>query len=115
MFPTARGYTFATWLRIESYIHPHDTSSPDLHARRQHQPRLLSFLAADGTGLELFFFDQKLTVQVKTGEGKVYTEFMDFQLKPRRQFYHLVVSHKVRRCFLFSLLFAFQSQAFLFV
>jgi hypothetical protein len=97
-FPSARGYTFATWLRIESYDHPHATLPQQHGFHHRHQPRLLSMMAPDGSGLEIFFHLQRLTVQV-TLEGKVYTETMDFQLKPRVKFYHLVVAHKVAPTF----------------
>ena len=105
-FPAARGYTFATWLRIESYEPPASGSSVAAAVdaggavpKRHFMPRLFSFLSADGCGIEVFFHARKLTLQVTTQPTKVYTETMDFELKPRVKYFHLAITHKVAPTF----------------
>eukprot|EP00002_Diphylleia_rotans_P036220 TRINITY_DN7961_c0_g2_i1.p1 TRINITY_DN7961_c0_g2~~TRINITY_DN7961_c0_g2_i1.p1 ORF type:complete len:3076 (+),score=468.11 TRINITY_DN7961_c0_g2_i1:50-9277(+) len=46
-FPRSRGYTFVTWVRIESFRDPMEEPN--------YEPRLLSFLNDQGQGVELFF------------------------------------------------------------
>jgi hypothetical protein len=94
-FPNTRGYTFSTWLRIESYDHPH----PDQVPRRHYQPRLFCFSSRDGSGVQAFFNNKRLTVEVTLSPGKVFVESLDFVLKPRIKFYHLVITHQVAPTF----------------
>ena len=87
----SHGYAFSTWIRVESYSHPRPHSVP----KKFHQPRLFCFLTSDGCGVECFFDNERLILQVTTSRNKTFIYSMSqFTLKPRR-WYHLVISHSV--------------------
>eukprot|EP00002_Diphylleia_rotans_P004599 TRINITY_DN1344_c0_g1_i18.p1 TRINITY_DN1344_c0_g1~~TRINITY_DN1344_c0_g1_i18.p1 ORF type:complete len:2961 (-),score=451.21 TRINITY_DN1344_c0_g1_i18:57-8939(-) len=55
-FPKSKGFTFAAWLRIESFS--------DARGDEFYQPRLFSFLCEQGHGIELFFKDHNLCLWI---------------------------------------------------
>lgn len=95
-WPFANGYTFATWIYIESFADTLNTataaaaiaaaaaarsgkSSPMSAAAAAsvlagegtaHMPRLFSFLSSDNQGLEAYFHGQFLVVETGGGKGK---------------------------------------------
>lgn len=118
-WPATRGYTFSTWLRIESYDFPvkkafmnhasqastssTTTSSLTLTSSSQghHQPRLFRFMTQEqkGLGIEAFFDNQKLTIQVTNkNNGETCSETLDKILK-LRTWYHLVITQSVPSTF----------------
>ena len=52
-----RGFTFCTWIRIESFEDPTGLGG------NTYNPRLYSFLSDDGFGLESMFVEQRLTLR----------------------------------------------------
>lgn len=71
-FPNTRGYSFSTWLYIESFHQSDDdsTSQPadqERDKKQVFQPRLFRFMSDpgdDAAGVEAFFHNGKLTLQV---------------------------------------------------
>ena len=90
-WPSTRGYSFCTWLRIESFTHPRPQSVP----KKYHMPRLFSFVSEDGCGLELYFQEQKLCMSVTMAPGKSSHEQFDVTFRPKYWF-HLAITHVVR-------------------
>jgi hypothetical protein len=92
-WPSATGYTFATWIRIESYTHPLPSAIP----KRFYQPTLFRFMTEHGphgVGVECVFDSERLTVRVAAPKQARVQFTMDYVLKPKR-WYHLVITQTV--------------------
>ncbi|KAJ5068966.1 beach domain-containing protein lvsc [Anaeramoeba ignava] len=81
-WPLVHGYTFSTWMRIESFIDP--LNKPN------YEPRIFSFLTQNGQGIEAFFAlrskysDKKDNKNIDSSEQKVMhlvEPKMDFVIK----------------------------------
>ncbi|GAM18020.1 hypothetical protein SAMD00019534_011950 [Acytostelium subglobosum LB1] len=57
-WPFTKGFTFCTWLRVESFVDP--TGAPE------YKPRLISLLSDTGSGVEALFIYQQLQIQMVT-------------------------------------------------
>jgi Beige/BEACH domain/Neurobeachin beta propeller domain/Neurobeachin/BDCP, DUF4704 alpha solenoid region/Neurobeachin alpha solenoid region/PH domain associated with Beige/BEACH len=88
------GYSFSTWLRIESFEHP-------LHARsdvklQSHAPRLFSFTNDHTRGIDCYFVNGQLTMEIDSGKNRVHVHtFHNVKLECKR-WYHIAISHSVR-------------------
>jgi hypothetical protein len=92
-WPNARGWTFSTWLRIESYAHP----IPNMVPKHFHQPRLFRFMTEHGKaaiGLEAYFDQGRLTLQVTRARGSTFIQPIDVAL-PVKRWFHLAITQSV--------------------
>lgn len=98
-----KGYSFCTWLRIESFADP--------LGKPKYEPRLFSFLSTEGIGIEAFFsgtvlFQELLYSLHLTGNilhthiiypnGKLVHGFSTFPFEPRRWYFLTLVHAKAR-------------------
>jgi hypothetical protein len=60
-WPFANGYTFLTWMRVESFIDP--TGRPG------YRPSLFSFTTDDEIGIEIFFINNILSISSCAAKG----------------------------------------------
>eukprot|EP01088_Endostelium_zonatum_P020185 TRINITY_DN729_c1_g1_i1.p1 TRINITY_DN729_c1_g1~~TRINITY_DN729_c1_g1_i1.p1 ORF type:complete len:327 (+),score=38.67 TRINITY_DN729_c1_g1_i1:1-981(+) len=64
-WPLTSGYTFALWLRIESFSDP--------TSRENYRPCIYSFLTNEGFGVEVFFLQNTLIAQTRQGKSSSKT------------------------------------------
>ncbi|KAG0583972.1 hypothetical protein KC19_3G176400 [Ceratodon purpureus] len=112
-WPFTNGYTFATWLYVESFadavstaaaaaaiaaaasVKSNKTSAMSAAAAASalagegtaHMPRLFSFLSLDSLGVEAYFHGQFLVVDCVTGRGKKSSVHFTFPFQLRRWYF----------------------------
>ncbi|XP_039138375.1 LOW QUALITY PROTEIN: BEACH domain-containing protein C2-like [Dioscorea cayenensis subsp. rotundata] len=112
-WPFTNGYSFATWIYIESFADTLNTataaaaiaaaaaaqsgkSSPMSAAAAAsalagegttHMPRLFSFLSSDNNGIEAYFHGQFLVVETGGGKGKKASLHFTYSFKPQRWYF----------------------------
>jgi len=74
-WPFPKGFSFCTWVRIESFIDP--TGTPE------YSPRLLSFLSDTGCGIEVLFAYQQIQILTVTNSisKPIFTTPFSFEEK----------------------------------
>lgn len=108
-WPFANGFGVATWIYIESFSSSLNTatataavaaaaastsgkSSPSAAAaaactlageETEHMPRIFSFLTMDNHGIEAYFHDQFLVVEIGAGKGKKACLHFTYEFKPQ--------------------------------
>lgn len=86
-WPIARGFSFSTWVRIESLETMMDANA--------YQPRLFHFMTGESNpvGLEAFFVDQQLVVEVTLRPGSPQAVTVEGYIFPIQKWFHLVITH----------------------
>eukprot|EP01119_Soliformovum_irregulare_P020183 TRINITY_DN6501_c0_g1_i3.p1 TRINITY_DN6501_c0_g1~~TRINITY_DN6501_c0_g1_i3.p1 ORF type:complete len:1773 (+),score=437.99 TRINITY_DN6501_c0_g1_i3:76-5394(+) len=84
-----RGYTFFSWLRIESFEDPLQLDDATYH------PRLYSFLSDDGHGLEVYMVNKQVVIKTIT-KHKEEIQIMKPFLETKK-WYFVCISHQYHR------------------
>jgi hypothetical protein len=86
-FPPPHGFTFCTWVRVESFFDP--------AGRPKFEPRLLSFLNDEGHGIEAYFSETfgrvQLIYEIVAPGGKRYlAEMGDYEPQEKTWFFFAI-------------------------